>query len=66
MVDTTPDPAAFPDELTVRGWDRYRARFGIPAPRRCRCGGTGWFVMDVDRDHPNFAKLIRCERCNHK
>ena len=68
MVDNRypPDPSAYPDTLTVRGWDQYRARWGISAPKRCRCGGGGWFVMDADQGHPNFAKLVRCERCNHR
>ena len=56
---------AFPASLTVRGYEQYRAgHYGIKAPVRCRCGDVGWFTRDVQRDHEDFGKLIRCGRCN--
>lgn len=30
-----------------------------PAP--CRCGGAGWFVLDVEVGHPDFGKLMMCD-----
>ena len=58
--------APFPDELTVRGWDRFRAaQLHNRPPKRCQCGDVGWFVKDCTDEHP-FCTLVRCPLCNRE
>jgi len=60
------NPKAWPEEITVRGWERYRAHFGIKPPIRCRCGDVGFIVKDVPVRHPDFGRLYPCPDCSKK
>ncbi len=54
----------YPDELTPKGWDRFRAAaYGQRPPIRCQCGGAGFMLNDVEQGHPLWCVPVPCPRC---